>query len=168
MKRLSLFILTILIMSSAVLAQSTDTQKKKKLYNPSADAKVDIAAAVKKAEEEGKHVLLQIGGNWCGWCTLFDQKVNSNDTLRMAVEKNFIVYHLNHSKENKNSDVLSSLEFPQRFGFPVFVILDGKGKRIHTQNSAYLEQGKGHSAEKILTFFKHWSPTAIDAKQYKN
>lgn len=167
MKRLSLLILTILIISSTVLAQSTDTQKKK-LYDPSADAKAEIAAAVKKAEIEGKHVLLQIGGNWCGWCILFDKKVNSNDTLRLALEENFIVYHLNYSKENKNVDVMSSLEFPQRFGFPVFVILDGKGNRLHTQNSAYLEQGKGHNTDKVLAFFKHWSPAAIDAKQYKD
>jgi thioredoxin-related protein len=168
MKRLSLLILTILIMSSVALSQSTDTLKKKNLYDPTADAKMDIAAAVKKAESEGKHVMLQIGGNWCGWCILFDKKVNSNDTLRTAIEKDFIVYHLNYSRENKNVDVLSSLEFPQRFGFPVFVILDGKGNRLHTQNSGYLEQGKGHNTDKVLAFFRHWSPTALDAKQYKD
>ena len=83
------------------------------------------------------------------------------------MEKNFIVYHVNYSRENMNEDVLASLGFPQRFGFPVFVILDSKGNRIHTQNSAYLEEGNGHSTSKILEFLKHWSPAAIDAKQYE-
>jgi hypothetical protein len=32
---------------------------------------------------------------------------------------------------------------PQRFGFPVFVIIDGDGNVLHTQDSALLEQGKG-------------------------
>ena len=167
MKRISLFIFTVIIFIHGVLAQSLDTSNRKNLYDPSDDAKVEIAKAVNKAEIEGKHVLLQIGGNWCGWCIAFDEKVKSNDTLRIAMEKNFIVYHVNYSRENMNEDVLASLGFPQRFGFPVFVILDSKGNRIHTQNSAYLEEGNGHSTSKILEFLKHWSPAAIDAKQYE-
>ena len=35
-----------------------------KIYNPEADAKAEIAEAVTKAQKEGKHVFLQIGGNW--------------------------------------------------------------------------------------------------------
>ena len=166
MKRIGLFIITVIIFIHGVSAQSLDTSKKEKLYDPSDDAKVEIAKAVKRAEIEGKHVLLQIGGNWCGWCISFDEKVKSNDTLRLAMEKNFIVYHVNYSRENMNEDVLVSLGFPQRFGFPVFVILDSKGNRLHTQNSAYLEEGNGHSTNRILEFLKHWSPAAIDPKQH--
>lgn len=168
MKRIGLLIVTAIICIPGVLAQSADTLKEKNLYNPSDDAKARIAEAVKEAGTESKHVFLQIGGNWCGWCRLFDNKVNTNDTLRMVMEKNFIVYHVNYSRENTNEDVLASLGFPQRFGFPVFVILDGKGNRIHTQNSAYLEEGRGHGTKKILEFLQQWSPAAIDPKQYEH
>jgi hypothetical protein len=58
--------------------------------------------------------------------------------------------------------------YPQRFGFPVFIILDENGNRIHTQNSAYLEEGKGYSKDKIAEFFEAWSPAALDPKNYKN
>ena len=44
--------------------------------------------------------------------------------------------------------------YPQRFGFPVFIILDDKGNRIHTQNSEYLEEGKGYNKDKIAEFFE--------------
>ena len=166
MKKLSFFIFIVGVFVSGVSAQSTDTTRTKNLYDPTADAKTEIANAVQKAQIEGKHVFLQIGGNWCGWCKAFDKKVKSNDTLRVALENNFIIYRVNYSRENKNEEVLTSLGFPQRFGFPVFVILDGKGNRLHTQNSGYLEQGNGHSTGKILNFFNHWSPSAIDAKHY--
>ena len=39
-----------------------------KVYDPDADAKKDIEEAIKKATKNGKHVFLQIGGNWCPWC----------------------------------------------------------------------------------------------------
>lgn len=159
-KLIFLFLLCTAVMLNA---QSS----KPKLYNPAADAKADIEAAVQKAAKEGKHVLLQIGGNWCSWCILFHNKVSSNDTLKTALENNYVSYHLNYSQENKNEEILASLGYPERFGFPVFVILDGKGNRLHTQNSVYLEQGKGHSTSAVLEFFNHWSPKAIDPKTYK-
>mgnify|MGYP007004043300 CR=1 FL=1 len=73
----------------------------------------------------------------------------------------------NYSKENKNEDVLKSLQFPQRFGYPVFVILNSKGELIHTQNSAYLEKGEGYSKEIVMDFFHQWRKDALDEKNYK-
>ena len=163
---------TVLLITSILLvhilqAQDSETSKEIKLYNPDDDAKLEIQMAVQIADIEGKHVLLQIGGNWCSWCILFDKKVKSNDTLRTVLEKSYVIYHVNYSKENKNEEVLATLGYPQRFGFPVFVVLDDKGNRLHTQNSAYLEEGRGHSTQKVLAFFNNWSPSALDPKQYE-
>jgi hypothetical protein len=77
------------------------------------------------------------------------------------------VVKVNYDPKNKNEAVLAELGFPQRFGFPVFVVLDGKGNRIHTQNSAFLEKDKSYDREVVLQFFKHWSPTAVDPISYK-
>lgn len=137
------------------------------IYNPDADAKVEIQQAVKKAKAERKHVFLQIGGNWCPWCVKFHRFVDADPEIKSFVEDNFVVVKVNYSKENKNEEVLKSLDFPQRFGFPVFVILDGNGKRLHTQNSAYLEVDGGYNPEKVLTFYKQWSPKALDPKTYE-
>ena len=167
MKKLSLLVLSSMLFSIMLIAQHEEPSKDKKLYDPSADAKADLAQVIKKAAKEHKHVLLQIGGNWCSWCIAFDKKVKSKDALLSEMNKNFVVYHLNFSKENKNEKILADLGYPQRFGFPVFVILDGKGNRLHTQNSAYLEEGDGHSFKKVLEFFEHWSPKALDSTQYE-
>ena len=160
MKRTLLLFLVLSGLSSLVTAQDV------KIYNPGADAAAEIREAVSRAEREGKHVFLQVGGNWCVWCLRFNELVTKNDTLSARMKSDYVVLHVNHSKENKNEEVLASLGYPQRFGFPVFVILDGKGNRIHTQNSAYLESGNGHSSRKVLEFLTNWSPAAIDAKSY--
>lgn len=167
MRKIYLAFIVFSFLLQGAFSQNNQDNKTKKLYNPSSDAKLEISKALQKAENEGKHVLLQVGGNWCGWCIAFDKKVKANDTLRNAMSESYIVYHLNFSKENKNKDVLASLDFPQRFGFPVFVVLDAKGKRLHTQNSALLEEGKGHSTKKVLEFFNQWSPKALEPTQYE-
>lgn len=156
----TIFSMMMMLFSASVLAQ------KPTIYHPEADAKTQIAEAVEKAGKTNKHVLLQIGGNWCSWCILFDRLVNGNDTLRTFRDSNYEMLHVNYSPENKNEDVLAGLDYPQRFGFPVFVILDGKGKRIHTQNSAYLEKGKGHDPAKVLEFFQQWAPASLDPASY--
>lgn len=137
------------------------------IYNVNADAKADIAAALKKAKAENKHVFLQIGGNWCSWCLLFNKFVTENDTVRTAMDKNYVVVHVNYSKENQNEKLLASLGYPQRFGFPVFVILDAKGNRIHTQNTSYLEKGQGYDTKVVVDFLNAWSPKALDPATYE-
>jgi thioredoxin-related protein len=164
MKRITLILLGLFVLGTAF--SQKETTAKPKIYHPEADAKADIKAAVDQAAKEGKHVLLQIGGNWCVWCLRFNEKVTTNDTLRTALEKNYVAYHLNYSKENRNEEILASLGYPQRFGFPVFVVLDGKGNRLHTQSSGYLESGKAHGTQQVLEFFNQWSPAALDPKNY--
>lgn len=137
------------------------------IYHPEENADSMINIAVKKAEKEGKHVFLAVGGNWCSWCITFDKLTKEDSSIRNFIEKNYVIYHVNYSKENENQPVLRRLGFPQRFGFPVFVILDGKGNRLHTQNSEYLEDGgKGYKPVKVLSFLESWSPVAVDPKSY--
>ena len=137
-----------------------------KLYNPKEDAALKLSGVIRKAGESGKHVLVQIGGNWCVWCARFNDFLK-DPQVDSTIQKNFLVYHLNYSNDNRNSDLLTKYDFPQRFGFPIFLILDGTGKRLHTQNSAYLEQGKGYNKKKVIEFLDHWSPGALDPLQYK-
>lgn len=136
------------------------------LYHPDADAKADVNAAVKKAATENKHVILMIGGNWCRWCIMFDKFQHANAPVDSAIKANYIFQHINHSKENRNASLLAELEYPQRFGFPVFIVLNQKGERIHTQNSVYLEQGEGYSVEKVVEFLDQWSPNALKPDNY--
>jgi thioredoxin-related protein len=171
MKKL-LFFASFIIIALGAKAQTTPTPAvvkltdTAKLYHPEADAKADIAAAVKKASAEHKNVLLQIGGNWCIWCIRFNDLVSHDADLDKYVRANYVIVHVNYSKENMNEKVLADLGYPQRFGFPVFIVLDDKGNRLHTQNSGYLEDGKGHSKAKVMEFFQGWSPAAIDPKSY--
>lgn len=141
--------------------------EKNKLYNPDADAAKDIKAALKKAKAENKYVLIQGGGNWCSWCIEFARFCKADLKIDSVINAGFVWYHLNYSKENENKAVFSKYGYPQRFGFPVFIILNEKGKRIHTQNSEYLEDGKkSYDQKKVQAFLEMWSPRALNPEMY--
>lgn len=164
MTRLFLFSTIIFI---ATLRSAAQDRQPFHVYDPAANATEGIRKAVARAKKENKHVLVQIGGNWCIWCARFDQFSKTDRSVDSVLKRSYVVYHLNYSKENKNLPVLASYGFPQRFGFPVFLVLDKEGKRIHTQNSGYLEDGKGYSSEKVSDFLISWTPDALKPEKYK-
>jgi len=159
------FVVIVALFSMAAIAQS----EPKKLYEPNADASADIEAAIKQAGAENKYVLIQGGGNWCGWCIEFARFCKADPDIDSVINASFVWYHLNSSKENENKKVFAQYGYPQRFGFPVFIVLNGKGERIHTQSSEYLEDGKkSYSKIKVQSFLEMWSPNALSPKMYGN
>lgn len=142
------------------------TEPKPQIYDPAADAPKQIAVAVAEAKRTGRHVLIQVGGQWCIWCMRLHKTITSSPELTRLVNDNYVVVHLNFSRENQNLETLAKLGYPQRFGFPVLVVLDGDGNRIHTQDSGYLENGSFHSVAKVAKFLEDWSPKAVDPATY--
>ena len=160
MKKALIFV-TILFLAANIFAQE------KKLYNPGANAAADIETAIKKAAAENKFVLIQAGGNWCGWCIEFARFSKMDFKIDSIINNSFVWYHLNWSKENRNETQFAKYGYPQRFGFPVFIILNGKGERIHTQSSEYLEDGKkSYDQKKVSNFLELWSPKALAPETY--
>jgi thioredoxin-related protein len=155
-------LILMLVLSTAMLASKAQEAK---LYNPAANAEKDIAAAILKAKKENKFVLIQGGGNWCSWCVEFARFAKEDAKIDSVIKASFIWYHLNYSKENENKATFAKLGYPQRFGYPVFIILNKKGERIHTQNSEYLENGgKGYNQQKVQNFLEMWSPRVLKPK----
>ena len=157
-----IFLLSVFIIAfNIALAQQTP------LYNPNSDAAKDIATAIIKAKAQNKYVLIQAGGNWCSWCIEFARMVKTTPKIDSVINAGFVWYHLNWSKENENKKIFKLYDYPQRFGFPSFIILNKKGERIHTQNSEYLEDGKkSYNPAKVQAFLEMWSPRALNPSMY--
>ncbi len=140
-------------------AAAEEKAKLPKPYDPKADAQADINKLVAQAKKEGKNIMIQAGGNWCIWCLRFNQYVQTTPELKKMVDKNYLYYHLNYSPDNKNEKVFSQYGNPgEKFGYPVFIVLDKNGKMIHIQQSDVLEDGKGYRLEKTKEFFNQWAP----------
>jgi len=159
MKTLAIFLLVI-------LAFSAYTQEPVKLYNPAADAKRDLAIAVQAAQAQHKHILVQVGGNWCYWCLSLHGFFESNTRIDSILKADYVLVRVNYSPENKNEEILAGLGYPQRFGFPVLLVLDQNGQRLHIQDTGYLELDKGYDPEKVSRFLLSWNRAAIDPLNY--
>jgi thioredoxin-related protein len=160
---LKMLMIIVLIISAKVI----NAQETKKLYDPTIDGMKQLNEAIVQAKTTGKHVLVQYGGNWCPWCIKFDAFCKADTAISKVVNNNYIPVKLNYSPENKNDAANEFLGNPTRFGFPVFIIIDGKGKVIHIQDSGLLEEGKGYNKEKVIRFFSNWTASALMPKVKK-
>ena len=164
MKRIVLALLAVL------LTATMDAQTgQKKVYNEDVNPLEQIDQALVKARSEGKLVICQVGGNWCPWCLRFADFITNDTTISKVIDENFEYIHVNYNPRKSGSEVqqqqaaalMERLNNCGRFGFPVFVVLDEDGKVIHIQDSSFLEEGKGYHQEKVLRFFKNWTPKAV-------
>ena len=141
----------------------------KKVYNEDINPMEQIDQALVKAKTEGKFVICQVGGNWCPWCLRFADFITNDTTISKIIDENFEYIHVNYNPRKSEGEanarqaaaLMKRLDNCGRFGFPVFVVLDEDGKVIHIQDSSFLEEGQGYHQEKVLRFFKNWTPKAV-------
>lgn len=138
----------------AKAAVNKEKESLSKPYNETEDADARLNELIAQAKKEGKKVFVQAGGNWCIWCLRFNDFVQKTEELKTVVDQNYLYYHLNYSKNNKN-DVVFDKYAPEgkKLGFPFFFVLDGEGKVINIISSVELEENKGYSIEKTKQMF---------------
>ena len=160
----------LIILISVLTAINANAQSElKKIYDENIDPMSQIDKAIVKADKEGKFVICQVGGNWCRWCLMFADFISKDSEITELIDKNFEYIHVNYNPRERNDEskmkkaeaMLSRLGNPGRFGYPVFVVLDGDGKVIHIQDSSLLEEGNGYNKSKVMRFFSNWTPAAV-------
>ena len=161
-------ILSLLAVFFVVAAQAQTESKK--LYDEDINPLEQIDQAVIKAKAEGKFVICQVGGNWCPWCLRFADFISKDSDISKVISDNFNYIHVNYNprksggeeKQQQAKALMQRLDNCGRFGYPVFVVLNEEGKVIHLQDSSFLEEGQSYNQEKVLRFFKSWTPEAVN------
>ena len=141
----------------------------KKVYNEDINPIEQIEQAVTKAKSNGKFVICQVGSNWCPWCLRFADFIINDTTISKVIDDNFVYAHVNYNPRRSGGEektqqaeaLMKRLNNCGRFGYPVFVVLDDEGNVIHIQDSSFLEEGQSYSQEKVLRFFKNWTPRSV-------
>ena len=157
----------VLAMSSPTLSQTPDPAQKsdpvnrpaiskREPFDPKRDAKSDLAAAITKATADKKRIILDIGGEWCGWCKYMDEFFAADPELTHARNTNYVWLKINYSEENENREFLAA--YPNIPGYPHLFVLDADGKLVQSQDTSAFERGPKYSASAILEFLNKWAP----------
>ncbi len=129
-------------------------------FDPARDPAADLETAKVEAQRGNKHIILDVGGEWCSWCHLMDQFVEGDAEIRRFRDANYVWMKVNYSEENENAAFLS--QYPQVKGYPHLFVLDSDGSLLQSQFTGELEkaknEGKGYNRSKFMAFLKKWAP----------
>lgn len=135
--------------------------KREPIYDEAADGATLIAAALERARSDRKHVLIEWGGNWCGWCYKLHDVFTKDETVRPLVSEEFELVLLDSGTNRELMEQYGGKD--RQFSYPHLTILDEDGDVLTNQNTEPLEEGSHHDPAKVAEFLKRWSPERVDA-----
>lgn len=138
-------------------AAATQPAEEPALYDESAVATEQIAAALAKAKKENRRVLIQWGGNWCGWCIKLNEHIRGDRELRRKLLYEYDIVHIDIGHFDKNIDLAASLGADLKAnGVPFLTVLDADGKPVANQETGSLEApddpDASHDSAKLMAF----------------
>lgn len=166
MEKITLFLITILLGCSAACAQISAPRKMptnsaaplavREKFDPARNPADDLQTAIATAQKFNKRIILDVGGEWCGWCRNMDNFLLRNAELAKLRDANFIWLKVNFSGENKNEAFLAN--YPEVSGYPHLFVLDADGKLLYSKDTSELENGKSYDLAKFTEFLKKYAP----------
>jgi uncharacterized protein YyaL (SSP411 family) len=164
MNRMILAALLICGCLTSIAPASQAPKDKPPIYDESADAKADIAAAVGRAKADNKRVLLDIGANWCGWCYLLHDVFDHDKQVHPIINAEYEVVMIDMGRTAKNSALLDSYGIDPK-GYPYLAVLDADNKLVTQQDTSALEDGPRHDPAKVAAFLNKWKAEPLDAER---
>jgi hypothetical protein len=153
----------LIALQSALLAKGADKPTQRKIYDEAADGDKQVADAMVIAKREHKHILLQFGANWCGWCLKLHKLFESDKAAHDELSTNYVLVLIDVNQgHNKGFAVKHGAD---NHGLPFLVVLGSDGQVLTTKDTSDLEEGDHHSPQKVLAFLKAWDPGVVVAPQ---
>jgi thiol:disulfide interchange protein len=141
----------------AALLDSAGQGVNRELYPDPAQAKADIAAALKTAARTHKRVLIDFGGNWCGDCQVLDIYFH-DEKNRRVLESGFVLVHVNVGHMDANLDIAQAYQIPLERGVPALAVLSDNGTLLFSQKSGEFEAMRRMESSTVTSFLARWKP----------
>jgi thioredoxin 1 len=150
--KLFCLIAALLLIAGTVFAATRD------IYPDPAQAKTDLANALKQAAATHRRVLIDFGGNWCGDCQVLDIYFH-NPENRPILDANYVLVHINIGHMDENLDIAQRYGVPVNKGVPALAVLSDNGKLLFSQKSGEFEAMRRMQANSVTSFLVQWKPT---------
>lgn len=124
-------------------------------YDPRRDPLKDFQETAEKASDENKLVLIQIGGNWCGWCHVLSRTFENDSDIQTELLDNYLLMKVSVDDQNSNQEFLSLL--PQVRAFPYLFVVKSDGTLLASMDPTPFETPRGYRTDQLLAFLKKWT-----------
>lgn len=126
------------------------------IYPPAAQARADLARALRLAPRENKRILLDFGGNWCYDCHVLDHAFR-HSRLTPLLRRHFLVVHVNVGTFNVNRALARRYGVVLKKGVPALSVLSCRGRLLYGQKLGQFENARALTPAAVERFLRQWS-----------
>ena len=129
----------------------------KKPYDEAANADAAVKAAFARAKKNGKRVLIDLGGNWCGDCIVLANLMQLPE-MKPFIAAHFEVVAVDVGRFDKN------LQIPARFGIvkrldgvPSVIVAEADGSQVNPGNVSALSDARHMNPQAVADWLAQWA-----------
>jgi len=141
---------------SGILKMPQPTNLNTIIYPKNVDAKAEIKAALARAAQEHKRVILVFGADWCFDCKVLEFALHHSDAATPA--QHFILVHIDIGEGELNKDLVAKYGIPEKHGVPALAILDSNGTILYSDTHREFQSARSMDPEDLITFLNRWKP----------
>ena len=123
------------------------------LYPPINDADKDLQAGLAQAKAQGKRVILDFGGDWCGDCKVLDIYFHQEPNADLLAQ-HFVKVNVNIGQEDANLDLAHRYGVPIT-GVPALAVLDSNGHVLYAQKDEFRDM-RYDKPQTVTDFLNKW------------
>jgi len=137
--------------NASVLDQQPEYSR---VYDPQRNPFEDGHKALALAKATDRRVMIEVGGDWCVFCHIFDRFIKSDEEVAQRFFDTFVLLKVNYSDENENRKFLSN--FKGINGYPYIFITENTGKVIYANDMREMTIKGKPDKERLLSFLERW------------
>lgn len=115
----------------------------------------DIAAALARAERDGRPVLLDFGADWCPDCVVLGRTFRTATVRPVLARYHVVSIDVGRFDHNVRLAEQYGLNL-ETSGIPALVVLSGAGKVRTTTNDGSFATARSLSPKQVAGFLKRW------------
>ena len=131
------------------------------IYDPTANGEEQLRAALVKARKQHKHVLLDLGANWCRDSQAMYRLLREDPAIRQQLRKHFVLAMVDVNDKDgppRNQALVERLGNPLGRGIPVLLILDAEGTLLNRDPNERLADDAHKRPPEVLAYLRKWAP----------
>jgi thiol:disulfide interchange protein len=128
-------------------------------YDENANADVDVDAAFARARKNGKRVLIDLGGNWCGDCIVLANLMQLPE-MKSFMTAHFEIVSVDVGRFNKNLQITARFGATDRLkngGVPAIIVAEPNGVFVNQKDISALEDARHMTPQAIADWLAQWA-----------
>lgn len=130
-------------------------------YDPAAKAQDDIDAALFAASEDGKMIIVAMGGNWCHDSRSLAAQFEK-PRFQKLLSENFHLVYVDVGRKDRNIDIANKFGLDEIVGTPTVFVLSSTGDVLNFETAPTWRNAANRSEDEIWIYFSNFTVSGFE------